>query len=114
MIPGANGRVAMMWRRQKSGRKCPMATITLDCRLRLWPKIVITYVDAVIDGSVIDINRKEIHTGAAKRHAFPILSEEDVKMKAIANTCHDTDIQSVLREKQEESSRTNGALCRWT
>ena len=51
-----------------------MATITLGLPATTLAKNrIITYVDAVIDGSVIDINRKEIHTGAAKRHAFPIL-----------------------------------------
>lgn len=79
MIPGANGRMAMMWRKPKERKKVPdgdnyfRLPATTSAKNRN-----ITYVDAVIDGSVIDINRKEIHTGAAKRHAFPILSEEDV------------------------------------
>ncbi|MDE5706276.1 DUF3857 domain-containing protein, partial [Muribaculum sp.] len=79
IIPGAHGRVAIMWRKPKERKLVPDG----DNYFRLpAPASVknrnVTYVDADIDGTAMAINRKEIYTGAAKMHAFSILSEEDI------------------------------------
>ncbi len=79
ILSTAQGRKAIMWRKPKERKKDPdgdnFFTIPMsdadDNRN-------ITDVDVTVDGTALVIARKESHLGYTKRHAYNILSEEDM------------------------------------